>query len=743
MKIICFSILLLSVTALQGQDPRAHKVDFLIKEMTLREKIGQLNQYSVGVEMTGPEAKQGQSKIRYERLMNGEVGSVLNLLGAENTYKLQKQVVENSRLGIPLLFSYDVIHGYKTIFPIPLGEAASWDLKLMEKSAGVAAKEAASAGLHWTFAPMIDVSRDARWGRVMEGAGEDPYLGAEIARARIRGFQGDDLASELTIAACAKHFAGYGFVESGKDYNNVYAGNVMLFNTILPPFEAAVEEGVATFMNAFNDIDGVPSTSNAFLLRDILRDRWEFEGPVVSDWNSIGELVNHGVAADKNEAAGLAIRAGTDMDMEGDAFIQHLESLVKSGQVDEKVIDDAVRRVLGLKYDLGLFDDPYRYSDPEREKRTLLNDEHREIARDVARKSIVLLKNENNLLPLEKAKRIALIGPLAKDKDAALANWRAQGTRNSAVSVFEGLSAAFDERVEMSFAEGVKLSIGPNNFFAPLQIEMEDTSGFAAAVDIASKADVVVMVLGEPAYMSGEARSRSEIGLPGLQPELLRAVYQANKNMVLVVMSGRPLTLSWEAEYIPAIMEAWHLGTESGNAIADVLTGTYNPSGKLPMSFPRSVGQLPIYYNYKNTGRPESDAIFFTHHMDVDRSPLYAFGYGLSYTTFKYENLQLTPGDSGVLVTVDVSNTGARAGEEVAQLYIRDLNASITRPVRELKSFEKFFLKPGETTTIRFVLIKSALSFYDKSGKLNFEPGRFQVWVGGDSNAKLTAHFEL
>jgi len=724
------------------------KIDSLLQIMTLDEKIGQLNQYSVGSELTGPGAKSGRDQARIDLLNSGQVGSVLNLLGAEETRKLQKQVVENSRLGIPLLFSYDVVHGYKTMFPIPLGESASWDLEAIKKSATISAQEASSAGLHWTFAPMVDIGRDARWGRVMEGAGEDPYLGSQIAMARVNGFQGDDLSDNYTIAACAKHFAGYGFVESGKDYNNVYVGKSLLLNTIVPPFKAANEAGVATYMNAFNDIDGVPSTANDYLLKDLLKQSWGFDGFVVSDWNSIGEMVEHGTAANKQDAATYAINAGTDMDMEADTYIEHLKTAVEAGHVKESVINDAVSRVLRIKYRLGLFDDPYRYSNVEREKATLLHKDNIETSRDIARKSIVLLKNERNLLPLKNPKNIAVIGPLAKDKDSPLGNWRAAAEGNSAISFYEGITEALSE-TKINYAEGCKLSIGPNNFFQETIVEQNDRSGFAEAKQVAKNAEVVFMVLGETAYMSGEARSRVDIGLPGLQLELLQEVYKVNKNIVLVLMNGRPLTIPWEAENIPTILETWHLGSEAGHAIADVITGKYNPSGKLPMSFPRNVGQLPIYYNHKNTGRPSTDPgiVFYTHYGDMDNAPLYPFGYGIGYSDFEYTGLQIkqyeiTSGDT-LSVNVTVSNNGEMDGEEVVQLYIQDLVGSITRPVKELKHFEKVFIKSGERKEVSFEITAEDLSFYRKDFSYGTEPGAFKVFVGGNSRDVKTVKFEL
>ena len=723
------------------------EVESLLAEMTLEEKIGQLNQYSIGVELTGPGEKSGNNKMRYDQLMSGQVGSVLNLLGAKNAREVQQQVVENTRLGIPLIFSYDVIHGYKTMFPIPLGETSSWDLATMEATAKAAAAEASSAGLQWTFAPMMDVARDPRWGRVMEGSGEDTYLGSEIAKARIKGFQGNDLADPTTIAACAKHFAGYGFSESGKDYNNVYMGKHQLLNTVIPPFRSAASVGAATFMNSFNDIDGVPSTASAYLQRDLLKGEWKYDGVVVSDWNSIGELIPHGVAKDKYEAAKLAIQAGSDIDMEASAYVENLKKLVENKEVDVSLIDDAVRRVLRLKERLGLLDDPYLYFDEAREKETLYKKEYLDLAREAGRKSIVLLKNENNLLPL-KAKKIALIGPLAKDKDSPLGNWRAAADANSAVSLYEGLAEVLGA-TNINYAPGCKLSIGPNNFFNEVQIEASDRSGFAEAIRVARNAEVVIMNLGEPAYLSGEARSRSELGLPGLQLELLKEIYKVNKNIVLVLMNGRPLTIEWEAENIPAIVEAWHLGSMAGHAIADVLTGKYNPSGKLTMSFPRSVGQIPVYYNHKATGRPTTapGMIFYTHYMDVETSPRYPFGYGLSYSKFDYSTITLSDStlNSGGTITasIKVTNSSGVDGEEIVQMYIRDLVGSITRPVLELKGFQKAMIKAGETRQFDFEITSAQLSFYRKDFSYGTEPGDFEVFIGPNSNELMKANFIL
>ena len=611
------------------------KIDALLAQMTLEEKVGQLNQYSSAFDVTGPAPSAGAQKVMYDQIRQGLVGSVLNVTGAEATRKMQQLAVENGRLKIPMIFGLDVIHGYRTMFPTPLGEAASWDMAAIEQSARIGATEAAAAGVHWTFAPMVDVAWDARWGRIMEGSGEDPYLGAQAAAARVHGFQGKDLGAVDTIAACAKHYAAYGFGEGGRDYNTVDMSEQRLRNVVLPPFKAAAEAGAATFMNAFNEIAGIPSTGNAHLQRDILKGEWGFQGFVVSDWGSIGEMVAHGYSENLEQAARQAITAGSDMDMEARAYVAHLAPLVKAGKVDVKLVDDAVRRVLRVKFALGLFDDPYRYSDAAREKQALGNPAHAAAARDVARKSIVLLKNEGGLLPLDKtAKTIAVIGPLAADKDAPLGNWRAQAVTGSAVSVLEGIQAAVPSTTRVVHAEGVKLVTGPRSFMARSVINTTDRSGIPAAVEAARSADAVVLAIGEDAFQSGEGRSQTDIGLKGLQEELLKAVLEANKRVVVVLMTGRPLTLGWTAENAPAILEAWHGGSQAGHAIADVLFGDTNPSGKLPVAFPRSVGQLPMTYAHKNTGRPGPEpGVTWSAYTDSPNDPLYPFGYGLSYTS--------------------------------------------------------------------------------------------------------------
>ena len=723
------------------------KVDSLLSLMTLSEKIGQMNQYNGFWDVTGPAPSEGDAAKKYDHLRSGQVGSMLNVRGTEEVRKVQRIAVEESRLGIPLIIGFDVIHGYKTISPIPLAEAASWDLDAIRKSAGVAASEAAASGINWTFAPMVDICRDPRWGRIMEGAGEDPYLGSKIAFARVKGFQGNDLSATNTIAACAKHFAGYGFSEAGRDYNTVDVGTATLNNIIFPPFRGAKDAGVATFMNAFNVLNGIPATGNSFLQRDILKGDWGFRGFVVSDWGSVGEMIPHGYASDGKEAAMLAVNAGCDMDMESYLFVNNLESLVKEGKVKEAFIDDAVRRILRVKFGLGLMDDPYKYCDAEREKQVVGNEEQHELVLDMARKSIVLLKNQNHLLPLaQSGLDIALIGPLAADKDSPLGSWRLAADANSAVSVREGLAAYKGNTI--TYAKGPDLVTGTPSFVMETGINTSNRDGFDEAVQAAKGKDVVIMVLGEHGFQTGEGRSRTSLDLPGLQQELLEAVYAVNKNIVLVLMNGRPLAINWADAHVPSIVEAWQLGTESGRAIAQVLYGDYNPSGKLPTTFPRSVGQIPLYYNHKNTGRPTLPApglVFWTHYIDESNDPLYEFGYGLSYTEFTYSNLQLSAatleGNGRIRATCTISNTGDYQGTEVVQLYLRDLVGSRTRPVKELKGFELVNLQPGESRELTFELAPEDLAYYTASNRWEAEAGEFQLFIGGSSRTKLEGSF--
>ena len=723
------------------------KVDSVLKLMTLEEKVGQLNQYNGFWEITGPTPKEGQAAKKYEDLKKGLVGSMLNVKGVKDVRALQKIAVEQTRLGIPLIFGFDVIHGYKTISPIPLAEAASWDLDAIKKSAAIAAEEASSVGLNWTFAPMVDISRDARWGRVMEGAGEDTYLGSKIAVARVQGFQGD-LSSNKNILACAKHFAGYAFAESGRDYNTVDVSETTLQNIIFPPFKATVDAGVRTFMNSFNELNGIPATGNSYLQRQVLKGDWKFDGFVVSDWGSINEMIPHGYAKDSKHAAEIALNAGSDMDMESSAYVEHLVALVNEGKVKESLIDDAARRILKVKFELGLFDNPYKYCDENREKETVGSPAIQEGVLDMAKKSIVLLKNQNDLLPLKKSgQKIALIGALANDKTSPLGSWRIAADENTAVSVLEGLENYKGN--QLNYAKGADVSVGRTQFIWETKINTTDKSGFEEAIAIAKQADIVVMVLGEHGLQSGEGRSRADIGLPGVQQELLEAIFKVNPNVVLVLNNGRPLAIPWADEHIPAIVEAWQLGTQSGNAIAQVLYGDYNPSGKLPMTFPRNVGQVPIYYNYKNTGRPvmnEPDSVFWSHYIDEKNTPLYPFGYGLSYSKFEYSDMQLTSNsfakNGKIEVSVNIKNTGKVTGKEVVQMYIRDLIGSITRPVKELKGFEMIELKPNETKKVVFLIDEKTIQYFTANAKWESESGDFKVFIGGSSAKTLERDFQ-
>ncbi|MFD1095008.1 beta-glucosidase BglX [Salegentibacter chungangensis] len=724
----------------KGKDPKDidRKVDSVLALMTLDEKIGQMVQYNGSWDVTGP-ATGTDNKKKLENLKKGLVGSMLNVTSVKNTREAQRIIMENSRLKIPLIFAYDVIHGYQTMFPVPLGESASWDLELMEKTARVAARETAASGVHWTFAPMMDVSRDARWGRIMEGAGEDPYLNSKIAVARINGFQGEDLSDPLTIAACAKHFAGYGFAEGGRDYNTVNIGLHELHNSILPPFKAAADAGVATFMNSFNEIDGVPATASKYLQRDLLKGKWGWDGFIVSDWGSIAELIPHGVAADKKQAAEMAVKAGSDMDMEGGAYESSLRELVENGEVEEALIDNSVKRILRLKFELGLFDDPYKYFDEELEKKELYSEANQQVALEAAKKSIVLLKNEADILPVKKGVRnIAVIGPLADDKDSPLGNWRAHAVENSAVSVLEGIRNHAPEGVKVSYAKGAELSTGKRGFLDPMSINKTDRSGFAEAVKLAGEADLVFLVVGEDAYQTGEGRSQTDIGFAGVQDELIEQVTGANSNVVMLLMNGRPMDITASSEKVSAILETWLLGSQHGNAVAEVVFGKYNPSGKLPVSFPRNVGQEPLYYNQKNTGRPSGgEQVTWSHYTDSRRDALYPFGYGLSYTDFEYGEISLDKNefskDGKITASIEVTNTGDVAGEEVVQLYLRDFIGSITRPVKELKAFQKVELQPGQTKKLSFTIDEEMISYFTRNKKWEAEAGEFKLFIGGNS----------
>jgi beta-glucosidase len=714
--------LALSANAQDAQIDR--KVADLMKQMTVTEKVGQLHQLS-GRQFTGPTSSEYAAKLADIRA--GKVGSMLNVIGVADTREIQALALQ-SRLKIPLLFSLDVIHGYKTVFPVPLGEAASWDMDAIELSAHIAAREAAAAGIHWTFAPMVDVARDPRWGRVMEGAGEDTYLGSQIATARVHGFQGRKLGATDSVMATAKHFAAYGAAIAGRDYNAVDMSTQQLYEVYLPPFKAAADAGAATFMNSFNTLNGVPATGNSMLQRDILKGAWKYKGFVVSDWGSVREMVPHGYAADLSDAAVKAINAGSDMDMEGYAYSQHLEAAVKAGKVKMATLDDAVRRVLTKKFELGLFDDPYRYSDAAREKAVLGDASHRAATLDVAQKSIVLLKNEGKLLPLSRdAKRIAVIGPLADAQRDLEGGWVVQGERAKVVSILEGMRGHAG-KAEISYAQAC----------APGCASAE---GFAAAVATASQSDVIVLAVGETWDMSGEAKSRTDISLPGQQEALFKALKATGKPVVVVMLAGRPLVFNTIADQADAIVYAWFPGSEGGNAVANVLFGDYNPSGKLPITFPRSVGQIPLSYAQYSTGRPvtdEKNVVYKSAYIDSVNTPRYAFGHGLSYTDFNYTGLTLSsPAMSGtqkVTLSFDLANSGKVEGTEIVQLYLRDMVSSVVRPLKELKGFQKVHLKPGETRRISFTIDRDTLSFFNSQLKWGAEAGEFKLMVGSASD---------
>ena len=727
MKKIFLSIFLagLGITV-SAQKSIDQKVTELMAKMTLEEKIGQLNQYNDDITATGPITKDAD---KAGQVRAGKLGSILNAIGAKNTKNWQDQAMQ-SRLKIPLLFGQDVIHGFRTTFPIPLGETATWDMNLIEKSARIAAIEASAYGIHWTFAPMVDIGRDPRWGRVMEGAGEDTYLGTLVGKARVKGFQGNGLGNKDAVMACAKHFAAYGAAVGGRDYNSVDMSLRQLHETYLPPFKAVSDIGVATFMNSFNDINGIPATGNKYIQRDLLKGAWNYKGFVVSDWGSIGEMIPHGFAKDNKDAALKAIIAGSDMDMESRSYTNHLAELVKEGKVDIQFIDDAVRRILTKKYELGLFDDPYRFINEKREKEQANNPEHRKFAREIGAKSIVLLKNYNQLLPLSPTtKKVAIIGPFAKATVENHGFWSIAFPDDSQriVTQFDGIKAQLDKNSELLYAKGCNANDN-------------DKSLFAEAVETAKKADVVIMTLGEGHAMSGEAKSRSNIHFSGVQEDLLKEIAKTGKPIVLLINAGRPLVFDWASENIPTIVYTWWLGTEAGNSIADVIFGKVNPGGKLPMTFPRTEGQIPIYYNHYNTGRPaknNTDRNYVSAYIDLDNDPAYPFGFGLSYTTFKYSDFNVSSanlkGNQTLDINVSVTNSGNYDGDEVVQLYIRDLVGKVVRPVKELKGFQKIFLKKGETKTINFKLTPEDLKFYDEDLNYDWEAGEFDIMVGTSS----------
>jgi beta-glucosidase len=727
------------------------RVDALLGAMTLAEKVGQLTQLNgLGGEPTGNADNLVAGSALYERIRQGQLGSVLNEVNTSTLNALQRVAVKESRLGVPLIIGRDVIHGYRTIFPIPLGQAASWNPELVAAAAAVAAREARAVGIHWTFAPMVDVARDPRWGRIAEGLGEDPYLASQLAAAMVRGFQGDDLAAPDRIAACAKHFVGYGAAEGGRDYNTTVISPSLMRNVYLPSFHAAVDAGAATLMTAFHDVNGVPCSANKHLLRDVLRDEWGFDGFVVSDWESIREMIPHGYAADGKEAARLAVDAGVNMDMASPAYHDNLAALVEEGTIREPLVDELVREVLRVKFRLGLFEKPLV---DESNKPPLLTAEHLRLARRLARQSMVLLKNDQRVLPLDpnKIKTLAVIGPLADAKHDQLGTWTPDGRDEDSRTPLAAIRAKVGNDVEVLYVPGLKDDLD------------RSTAGFDAAVAAARQADVVLLIVGERANLSGEASSRAIIDLPGAQNELVAAIAAAGKSVVLIVQAGRPLTIGKQVAQVDAVLYAWHAGTMAGPALVDLLWGVESPSGKLPVTFPKTVGQIPLYYNHVNTGRPprpydfardnqvddeiDSEQGFNSNYLDVSPYPFYPFGYGLSYTTFEYGPVELSAdklrAGQTLAVRAPVKNTGAVAADEVVQLYVRDVVGSLTRPIRELKQFRRVHLRPGERQVVEFALPADALAFYDNDEQRLLEPGKFEIFVGGSSLAPLAADFDV
>jgi len=757
MKTIIYSLLLLTILAgcqqqvkRISQSPVDAKVDSILALMTLQEKLGQLNLPSAGEITTG----QASNSDIAAKIKAGKVGGLFNIRTAAKIREVQRVAIEETRLGIPLIFAMDVIHGYKTVFPIPLGMSCTWDMDLIKQSARMAAKEATADGLAWTFSPMVDISRDPRWGRMSEGSGEDPYLGSRIAAAMVHGYQGDDLSADNTMMACVKHFALYGAVEAGRDYNTVDMSHHRMFNDYFPPYKAAVDAGVGTAMAAFNVVDGVPATGNKWLLTDVLRDQWGFDGFVVSDYTGVSEMIAHGMG-NLQQVSAQALKAGNDMDMVSEGYLNTLEQSVKDGLLAEADIDKAVTRILKAKYELGLFDNPYQYSDPERAKTEIYTDENRQFARETAAQSFVLLKNENQTLPLKKQGTIALIGPMADNKQNISGTWSVAGDFEKAISLKAGMEEVLGDKARILYARGCNVVSDPDLearvsiFGKPTRRDNRpEEELIREAVAAAKKSDVIVAALGEVAEMSGESSSRSDIEIPENQRRLLAALLKTGKPLVMVTFAGRALAMKWEDENVPAILNVWFPGSEGGLAIADVLFGDVNPSGKLSTTFPQNVGQVPIYYGYLNTGRPLPEGQWFqkfrSNYLDVSNEPVYPFGYGLSYTTFDYGKVQVSAtklkGNETLKVTVPVTNSGAYDGKEVVQLYIRDLVASVSRPVKELKDFQKVLIKSGETKAVTFEVTVDDLKFYKHDSShsqqapvYDWEPGEFEIMVGTNS----------
>jgi beta-glucosidase len=754
--ILPFSALLLAMacsTPQQKSDRMTHVVDSILSQMTLEEKIGQLNLPSSGDMVTG---ETGSSDIA-KKIESGMVGGLFNIKSVAKIREVQKIAVEKSRTKIPLIFGMDVIHGYESVFPIPLGLSCSWDMKLIERSARIAAQEASADGINWTFSPMVDISRDARWGRISEGSGEDPHLGSEIAKAMVRGYQGNDLSANNTILSCVKHYALYGAAEAGRDYNTTDMSRVRMYNEYLPPYKAAIDAGVGSVMASFNEIDGVPATANKWLLTDVLRNEWGFKGFLVSDYTGVSEMINHGLG-DLQTVSAKALDAGLDMDMVSEGLLTTLRQSVKEGKISEKQINDACRRILEAKFKLGLFHDPYRYCNVDRAKNEIFTSANRAEARSIAAQSFVLLKNKGDILPIKKTGTIALVGPLADAKENMTGTWSVAARFSESISVREGLQKAVGANAKVVYAKGSNLDADEaieergTMFGKTLHRDKRSAEELRnEAVQIAKGADVIIAAVGESAEMSGEASSRTNIEIPETQKELVKALLKTGKPVVLVLFTGRPLALAWEEENIPAILNVWFGGSEAGDAIADVLFGNVNPSGKLTTTFPQNVGQLPLYYSHKNTGRPLGNDKWFqkfrSNYLDVSNDPVYPFGFGLSYTQFSYGEIKLSKTDilstDSLNLTIEVTNTGSRDGAEVVQLYIRDLVGSITRPVKELKGFQKINFKAGEKKTVHFTIHVKDLSFYKSDLSFGYEPGKFQVFVGGNSRDVKQAEFTL
>ncbi len=758
MKKMVFGALLLFTQQVMAQVSNTQKMNTfitnLMRQMTLDEKIGQLNLVTPGggIPTGAVVSTDVESNIKA-----GNVGGLFGVIGVDKIRQAQDLAVKGSRLKIPLIFGSDIIHGYKTTFPIPLALSCSWDMAMIEKTARTAAVEASADGLCWTFSPMVDITRDPRWGRVAEAAGEDPYLGSHISRAMVKGYQGTDLTANNTLMACVKHFALYGAAEAGRDYNTTDMSRLQMYEYFMPPYKAAVDAGVGSVMTSFNEIDGIPATANKWLVTDLLRRQWGFKGFVVSDYTGVNEMIDHGYG-DLQQVSALAVRAGVDMDMVGEGFLTTLKKSLQEKKITQKEIDDACRRVLEAKYKLGLFDDPYRYLDAGRATREVLTADKRAAAREFATKSMVLLKNNNAVLPLKKSGTIALVGPLASDRNNMLGTWAVSGNAQTSIPVIDGMKSVGGSEVKILYAKGANITDDTalakmaNVFGEKVSIDSRTPAQMIEeAVALAAPADVVVAVLGEASEFSGEAASRSDIGLPASQKRLLEALTKTGKPVVLVLMSGRPLTIADEMDQATAVLQAWFAGHEAGNAIADVLFGAYNPSGKLTMTFPRNVGQVPIYYNHKRTGRPQAEGAptqkFRSNYLDVANSPLLPFGYGLSYTSFGYSDIKLSSNavtaTQPITATVKVTNTGNFDGEEVVQLYIWDQVASVTQPVKKLKGFQKIFLKKGESRDVTFRITTEELKFFNSNLKWVAEPGDFTLYIGTSSADVKEAKFTL